>query len=504
VAAKRGAPALHRFTVTPIQLFGSSSFDRGTLSRMSKLACAATTLILFLLAGCATPVPVDDPVGMMGNVNLGPRDHLAALQTMDMQPDNPEYHAVMHEVMWRPGYIVSTREKALDRLAERDLDNLKRTIRQRLPNMRAWGWHERLCEIVAERGWDDLTPALISSWARPWYGFDEDHRPEYLALRRLHGDEALANVVFDLFLASSKSWEFNLRGRCWELLHRLEQRERLLELLRSVEVMPEDAMLADLRAAATDLGIVPYKREEILWVMKLREPARAEFWSSAVQAIQGLPPEKRAQLELRDLPTVVVAHHYEPELLASSESQLLARVESMVKGRKRHIRTDSLAGYGDWPQELYQWRHELTWGDLAAILCAVRALNVPEVRTHLFDYAERDRLDESTEYGGILELDEQRRFVVREFVPTVRVHDQEFRAAQAMFDAGYTAQFHFHFHAQRYDNDEYAGPGLGDVDYADATRVNCIVLTFVDDDRMNVDFYRHGRVIVDLGEIERP
>ena len=461
-------------------------------------------LMLLILPSCATPVPVADPVGMLSDPNLGPRDHLAALQTIDMQPDSPEYTAALHELMWRPGFIQSTREEALNRLAERDLENLKRTIRQRLPNMRVWGWHERLCEIIAERGWTDLTPALVSSWARPWYGYDEDKRPEYLALRQLHGDDQLGDVVFDLFMQSSKSWEFNLRGRCWELLHRLDQRERLLALLRDAEVMPDDVMLSDLRAAATDLGIVPHKREEILWIMKLREPERAEFWSSAVQAIQGLPADRRVDLELRDLPIVVAAHHYEPELLAANRAELLARVEALIKGRKRHIRSDSLAGYGDWPQELYQWRKELTWGDLAAILCAVRAFEVPEVRAHLFNYAERDRLDESTEYGGILELDAQRRFVVREFVPTVRMHDREFRAAQAMFDAGYTAQFHFHFHAQSYDNDEFAGPGLGDVEYADATRVNCIVLTFLDKDTMNVDFYRHDRVIVDLGEISRP
>jgi len=470
----------------------------------NSLGLVLLVLTVAMNHGCATPVPVADPVGMIGSPNLGPRDHLAALQTMDMQPDNPEYLKAMHDVMWVPGYIVSTREKTLDRLADRDLENLKRTIRQRLPQLRAWGWHERLCEIIAERGWTDLSPALVSSWARPWYGFDEEKRPEYLALQQLHGDMELGTVVFDLFLESSKDWQFNLRARCWELLHRLGQRERLLTLLRDADVLPDDAMLMDLRASATDLGLVPHTREEILWVMKLREPARAEFWSNAVQAIQGLPVALRAELELRDLPIVVAAHHHEPELLSMTRDELYQRLDSMLRGRKRHIRTDSLAGYGDWPQQLYQWRDELTWGDLAAMMCAVRAFEVPEVRAHLFSYAERDRADESTEYGGILELDGQQRFVVREFMPTSRLNDNEFRASQGMFDAGYTAQFHFHFHAQQHENDGFAGPGLGDVEYADSTRANCIVLTFVEDDRMNIDFYRHGRVIVDLGEIARP
>lgn len=472
--------------------------------RLRSWSWLVVMVVLAVLQGCATPFPIDDPIGTLNETNISPRDHIAALKTMDMQPENPEYLKAMHDVMWQPGYIQSTRIETFNRLADRDLDNLKRTLRQRLPQMRIWGWHEWLCGAIAERGWTDLTPALVSSWARPWYGYDEDKRPEYLALRKLHGDTELGTVVFDLFLASSKSWEFNLRGRCWELLHRLGQRDRLLALLRDADVMSDDAMLVDLRAAATELGIVPYTREEILWVMKLREPERAAFWSSAVQAVQGLSAERRAELELRDLPIVVSASLHKPELLTKSTTQLYGEVEAMLKGRKRYTRTDSLAGYGEWPQELYAWREELTWGDLAAMLIARQALDVPEVRAHVFNYADRDKAEEGTEFGGIFSLDEQGRFTVEEFQPTMRVSDTEFRASQAMFDAGYTALFHFHFHAQRHDNFQYAGPGMGDVEYADSTHANCLVLTFLSRDCMNVDFYRHDRVIVDLGEIDRP
>ena len=36
------------------------------------------------------------------------------------------------------------------------------------------------------------------------------------------------------------------------------------------------------------------------------------------------------------------------------------------------------------------------------------------------------------------------------------------------------------------------------------TRTNNLVFTFVDEDTLNVDFYRHDKVIVDLGTITRP
>ena len=61
-----------------------------------------------------------------------------------------------------------------------------------------------------------------------------------------------------------------------------------------------------------------------------------------------------------------------------------------------------------------------------------------------------------------------------------------------------------HFHAQRHRNGNHAGPGLGDLNYAQNTRTNNLVFTFVDKDTMNVDYYRHGKVIVDLGTIKRP
>ena len=99
-------------------------------------------------------------------------------------------------------------------------------------------------------------------------------------------------------------------------------------------------------------------------------------------------------------------------------------------------------------------------------------------------------------------LDRKGRFEILEFPPRIRHHDQKFLASQAMLDAGYTALFHFHYHVQRFRNDDYAGPGFGDVNYADNTRANCLVLTSVRRGALNVDFYRHGRVLVDLGVIE--
>jgi hypothetical protein len=119
----------------------------------------------------------------------------------------------------------------------------------------------------------------------------------------------------------------------------------------------------------------------------------------------------------------------------------------------------------------------------------------------LFDYAKRDLEDKTTEYGGVIALDDNGRFEILEFEPKIRHHDRRFNASQDMFDAAYTALFHFHFHAQKYRNGDHAGPGMGDKNYATNTRANCLVFTFVNENTMNVDYYRHSGVVIDLGTI---
>ena len=64
--------------------------------------------------------------------------------------------------------------------------------------------------------------------------------------------------------------------------------------------------------------------------------------------------------------------------------------------------------------------------------------------------------------------------------------------------------FHFHFHAQKHDNGRFTAPGIGDLNYAENLRANCLVFTFINKDTLALDFYRHSRVIVDLAEIARP
>jgi hypothetical protein len=470
----------------------------------------AWTLVAALLGGCAGTPEVVDPLADLERTGTAVSRHEEAMRLLDADPTNADYVAALHKVIWKPGYAVEVREAALARLEGADLDGLKRTIRQRLPQMTLvmWPWLTRLCETIAARGWTDLTPALVSSWARPIHDprKPEHDRPEYQALAALYGAPRVTDIVFETFVSSRRVADQGLRRRCWELLHRLGERERLVRLLiDSPPANEDDLMLADLQAAATDLGIVPFNGEEILWIRKLRQPDRAAFWSQAVAATGHLSDSRKASLELRAIPIIVSAALHEPRVLDMDEQELYALVDEHVKGRKHHHHQSNYDSFGGGSSErLADQRESLTWGDLAAMRMAIRAIDVPQVAAHLFAYAQRDQDDESTEFGGVIRLDEKGRFEILEFPPTFRRHDREFISSQAMMDAGYTSLFHFHMHVQSWRNESYAGPSTGDHAYADNTRTNCLVFTAVDRNTLNVDFYRHHGVIVDLGEVQRP
>jgi hypothetical protein len=409
----------------------------------------------------------------------------------------------LSDVVTGPGYPVATREEAFRRLEAQDPDALKALLKKNLPSISARAWQEKLCELIADRGWVDLGPSIALSWARRIGWVSDFNRPEYHALVKLYGGPQ--QVVDALVALVAESPNVAVRVRCWGLLYRIGNRARLVELLADTKIASDDVMLIDLRAAALELGVIPRNYEEILWIEKLREPQRHAFWSQAVTGLQEIPPERRVELELRDLPIVVAASLNEPSLLAADKDELHRRVEAELKEARKHIDPRRFEGFpGDYPQRLSEQQDKVTWGDLAAMLLALRAARIPEVAAHLFDFAERDKADRSCEYGGVISLDGRGRFEILEFIPRYRGSDERFVASQELMDAAYTAVFQFHFHAQKYDNEQHACPGIGDLDYADNVAANCLVFTFVRRGTLNMDYYRHDRLIVDLGEVTRP
>ncbi|MCH2132281.1 MAG: hypothetical protein MK116_00890 [Phycisphaerales bacterium] len=480
---------------------------------MSSLHCRRFLLIasVSLLASCGSTVT--DPAGTLADANAHSSRHRQSISMLKTSPerDNKDSVDALQGLIYRPGYRSEVRLEGIVLLFEVDRERLVRTTRQRLSRIDEPEWLEVYCDWLGRQQWTPeekktINEALVSSWGVWWpIWTDERERPERAALIRLNGSEAVVPLVFELFENSNKASEQGLRNRCWELLHRLEKRDELIELVERTPDGSSNVMMLDLKAAVEDFGTVPYNREEVLWLRKLRQPERAAFWAEAKEAIQAVPEDRRRRLEIRDLPIVVAAYRHRPDLLTASRAQLYQQIESAIAGQRHYYESEpGMPSDGSRRERLYTHKDKLTWGDLAAMSLALEAFSQGPVRAHLFDYADRDKVDEGTEYGGIIQLDDEGRFEVREFLPKIRHNDRRFNASQQMFNAGYTALFHMHYHAQRHNNSRHAGPGLGDLTYADNTRTNNLVFTFVDEDTLGVDFYRHDQVIVDLGTISRP
>ncbi len=464
-------------------------------------------LIVGPLAGCQQKA-IEDPLVQLQTPAQRDVRYLRSMELLDADPavDDAAYDDALVRMMVAPGYSVRAREAALDRLAERDLPRTLEAINLNLAKLPAGPWRERLCAIIGERGWKACTPALVRAWATYAPGvIDETERHERRALVRLYGEEQVVDEVFAILAEGDSLTQQTLRIRAWELLQRLGYRERLAALVADTTPRPDDALMIDLHAAARDLGVLPWNKQEILWLRWLRQPAYADFWREATTACQALTGAPRLSLEMRHVPICVAAYRHDRDLLSASREALYERARAEVRTANRRLQSRSYDGLGgDWSQRIVDWKEKLSWGDLAAILLARRAMTVTPLAEHLFDYADRDRKDRTTETGGIIALDDQGRFELIEFYPRQRQSDVKFIAPFAMIERGYTGLFHMHYHAQEHQNAEYAGPGFGDAQYAELQRANCLVFTFIDRDTMNVDYYRHGNVIVDLGEIRRP
>ena len=476
------------------------------IQRVAPMMCALSMMVsMGALHACAVSAG-KDPMKSLSNPESLPVVQVAAMEVLDQTP-TPQYISALKRMMWQPGFAESTRLEAFVRLVKLDEPGLKEILRLQLPKLMALAWRQKLCELIVEHQWVDMTPTLVRAWSVPmaaWIEHDKD-RPERIAIEQLNGKEKLTDLLVKMLVDSNPITEANLRLRCWEMLQKLGERERLVQLLADASVKPDDRLLDNLRSCAGELGIVPTTKEEILWLQALLETKNMVFWGQAKEATMQLPQEVRVKLEIRELPVAVAVSKLKPELLKLTPLQLYQIVEERRQAKGSRIVSPSFEGYGgDHTENLYEMRNKLSWGDLASMVIAMEMFDSASLRQQMFDLADRDMADRDTEFGGVIRIGAAGKPEILEMTPRVRGNDLRYESSQKMFDNAYTGLFHFHLHCQSYDNMQYAGPHLGDFAYADSTRANCLVFSFVSRKELNVDFYRHGPMVVDLGCISRP
>lgn len=454
---------------------------------------------LALLPACAAK-QFDDPVAVMTDRSTALNWRWdAARQAERQQPRSPARIAALNELLWQKGHPDELRVYAIDQLVELDEADLRQKLNRRIVLIPEGQPIEHLFAVALKRKWDDFTAPVVMRWAVPVKGVALMDRREKQMIETLNPGRDVVEVVFEVFSLSDEQITHVQRVAAWGLLNELTDRPTLVRYLN--QSLNETALVVDLKAAAADLHTLPRNREEVLWLSHLRDPSHADWWQRAKQAVAALSPAKRDVVELRHLPWLLRA---DAALLQADRATLYNEIDARLRTAEHHNFGPNKRGIlKDYPQGLHDWADELTWADLAAMRVLWDAVNTPAVRDALFEQAEYDRKDTSAEHGGVIDFDNATP-IAKAYSPVRRLaHDHKFVPSQAMITHCYTALAHYHFHAQSHRNADYAGPGYGDLQTAERLPFNFLVFTFVDEDRLNVDYYRHGGVVVDLGTIRR-
>lgn len=453
------------------------------------------------LATCAAP-EFPDPIATMSDRKVQIDWRISAAEQAKVQGEakgeDGRRIAALNKIVWESGHPFSLRRVAIDHLIEHDERVFRDNVAKRITLIREYKALKHILDIAVERNWTDFTAAAVRSYARPMHGTPDNKRPERDTIEKLHPGKSLESVVFNVLISDTDSTDAQ-RVAAWQLLCRLADTETLVNYLQTAPA--NSALIVDIKAAATDLHAMPINREGIAWLFHLRDPARQAYWNRAKAVVAGLNAEQKKGLELRHLPVLVDA---DAALLQQSREQLLAKLQALLAGAEHHLNSPNfMGGNKDHPQRLHSWKDQLSWADLVVIQTLSNAVRNPAVVRSLFSQGDRDVKNKGSEHGGVVVFNAGTP-AAKNYDPILRLsHNRKFTPRNEMIKRLYTAAAHYHFHAQEYKNRDWAGPGLGDMNTADTMRFNYLVFTFVDENRLNVDYYQHGRVVVDLGTLRR-
>ncbi|MEM9414158.1 MAG: hypothetical protein AAGA29_01610 [Planctomycetota bacterium] len=393
------------------------------------------------------------------------------------------------------------RQAAVGQMLQADADHFWNQAAVRIRGINDWPMLSLLCERAALGRRSDFIPALVQSWARPSIRYDDADRPERLAIARLHPDQPPEDLLWPLFQDAGQDRSAQrLAQAAWLIMCRTCENEALrMQLLRA---RPQHRLHSDLQSVAAVAEHLPRNREELLRLGTLCDASSDRLWDRRGRLIRSAEPDIAYNgVALRHLPVI---DHADEAIATLPRQQALSRIAPRLAAA-RHVhrappgsrrtqgRDDTLASHAD----------ALSWADLLVIEMMLDALADRAVVAALFEQAERDRVDATTEYGGVLTWGDDGQFIAQPFEPMLRRRDEEFIASDACVRAMHTGLAHYHFHAQRYDNAAWAGPGGGDTAFADNLLANCIVFTFIDRNTLNADAHFPGGITLDLGCIQR-
>ncbi len=484
-------------------------------SRLDKLCTARPTpvgrwagvvLSIMMLTcpviGCAARPPADPRAAILDR-DIDPARRLRTLEQLGAvgsADDAERYRATLHGLVWSDAQPVAMRRLAIDRLLEDDAEAFWAVCDRRIVEVDDWDVLGHVFDRAVEANRRGFVRTAAVSLARPSQVYADRDRPELAVISRLSDGAPATEALFDLFDAPrTADIEPRHRIAAWTALSRLLEPDALRRALSRTR---SNTWLAnDLRSGAVVLDRLPDTPQAIAWLTYARHSGPERFWARAREAAAALPEHQQAGLAMRHLPVLVGRQDVVRD--EAARAALRSKLDDRLALVMPTQRTDRRAAQPGYSERWADHRNRLAWADLLVIDTVLDAIDRPRLAAELFRQADADLADTTTEHGGVLDFD-TRGYRAIAFAADFTDHDRRFIAPPELLQRMFTGIAHYHFHAQAHDNTAYAGPGAGDQAFIDRFGATAVLLTFLDRDRLNVDYCQPDGVVIDLGDIRRP
>lgn len=490
----------------------------------SSLVLSIGLLLGAVLGGCSSGGPrvSADPLTDLRNPNLLLQTRTEAIaQAWELvesgQLDRNETREALKSLAWSGKAPTELRLVLLETLLDdaASEDDARQLVSLMLPREPQLEVIRTLAQAAERHHWTEATASLVRSLSRVDRQTPDTARPEYVAIRSLHPERAVEEIVFEVFVEPPNQpdrfgidWAQRARADAWDVLARLDGDGAIrTNLLAKHKDNPQE-VVQDLQAGMEDLRCIPLGGEELKWLRSLRDMENADnvrWWPQAAQAIAKINSSQMSYgLRIRHAEPIRWAAANEPEWLLASRGDLLEQLRSRLDGRKKHPRREDDAAAVPIPERLDSWESILSWADILTILVVDEAVRAPGIARKLFEQAGLDHDDRTTEYGGLLETGADRDFAAILYPPrpSQRSGDRKFVASTDMIERGDRSLAHYHLHVQETFNGSFAGPSQDDLRYAARSGRTCIVFTSVNGTAMGVDIYLPTGAVLDIGEID--
>ena len=468
-------------------------FYNGNATLINHLQYFCVLYLVLLLAGCNASKSYTDPVAVMLDSSQPRFARLKAMAQLEDVVDNDmgPYQKGLHVLAWNDGHPLEMRKRAVQRLVEIDEKAFVEASKDLIAVVDQWPMIEYLFELAESKNWEDYTIVAAHSWSRKSTLYSDQQRPERKFIEVMHPDLDVVDVLAKIYTGQYEGASERHQIAAWLVLSRLLTHDELLQINEQYEL--KSVVARDIQYLSKWLAKLPDTREGILWTMYLLSE-ESGIGQDEFELLDGAG-ECLDSMQVRHLPVVL-------HCLVGKENigkDFGSEIEDYLALQKTYPRID----HAHMLAESYAKQNgELTKSDRLVISQIVKAVQLSTVKRELFRQADLDKNDKTTEYGGVLKFDGDG-YEAKLFKPDIKAHDGKFYSTNSLIKSMYTGLSHYHFHVQDYENGEFAGPGGGDLKFADRLGTHALVFTFIDKNTLNVDYLQPGGIVIDLGTISR-